>query len=507
MQIQHQHDLALSSLDDIANYTNIELLKTTKGGKFYFVLNCSDEIGRGCSSTVVKCYPVNVHDNQVIIKYSTPFAAKIITDSQDFSLSEFENTKRYYPQTYLAHNRMNNVVIITQLHPGMSLSHPDVQIKLETLSFSECTELAMLIMMNYNSLHHNTPSTGQAIAIADIKPDNILIDITFNPNINRHQFSVSIIDFGFAQTVDDEDSSVIMERRSGTPTTAPPELLITAAGGMYGAKQDVFMIASLMMIIFRCINPYSKRLASKIWWLVEFEMDGFLRNFILPEYVQDLVPELSAFLKNMCHLVPEVRPGSDESLRFFVSLHQIALLCTNYDCTRQRINAAKQQFHGGVALPKELLSLFSHTANLHLITQNLWRHPILADSNIQMRHLDLEDYPSLLLEIIDQANNQTLIASTLSTCLESNNDFIAFWNDEFTMVQFNKLFKDECLWVNRLKNIRHQAEIFNYPHDMNLTKVKIYAEQHPESLTAKCLKIAQAKLEELQRPIPMLGWF
>lgn len=348
-----------------------DLVKVGNNAPFrFYAVDLNVELGEGACGKVYKAYSVNSDNGLIVEKY--PFVAKIVP--QDiFDKKEFEILARYEINTDQPTNVGKDVYLFTEFHKGSAINFK----QLNALTFEQRIDFICKTMLQLNLMHHNTPTTKSALAHLDLKPDNILGDLSES----------RIIDFGQALDLEDSQTSRQSDLR-GSPQMIPPEMIqykkpsdiirTDEIIGEISTKSDIYMIAPVFMMVLGEEDPYKNckdifvRMRISIEKVINNIKEGFynegMKDYLLSHFGSLNQKIISNFIQRMCHTDCEKRATSDESLRFFITLRNYFKLRTSH--------------------PSDQASIDVYLAKLILLSSGLW----LENISTTMNEITFEQY-------------------------------------------------------------------------------------------------------------------
>ncbi len=347
MQLQNEHQAAIEFFERhptsfILQFSRNTFIKVQATSHFYRFSN-NDVLGVGSFATTYKCYRFNP---VTFIEEEAPFACKKLNDKKQFVPQELTILKQFYFAEPFVEDG-EHIYLIQEFFPGNELLNMDCDISpsLANLSWQETLDILCSISLAVNLLHHDTPRTGPALAHTDISGINMKVQRTGN------HFNVYIFDFGLSERLPFDGAELLSIYCKGNRFYAPPETSFCR----YSVKFDVHCLAPIFMKLFKAEDPFSFRKGLVFDRAVQkpFNFSGLLVPFLnevstAPHPIRELIFD---FLQRMCSFSPELRPDSDQVLRFTTSLRKYFLLLAN-DPTNP--------------------DLHQHAAQLALLATNLW---------------------------------------------------------------------------------------------------------------------------------------
>lgn len=350
----------------------------------YYVVDLNDLIGEGFFGYVYKAYLVKTDgeldtDNCFVAKET-----KYILSTKKYikSLKEEANFNSfYYPTEALAviknAHKEKIGIIISKYHPGDTLDKmiPDSQcgptanederpedntdkiisgkklysvppenpkILLESLSIVERFNLICEIAMAINLFHHNTPASGPALYLQDLKEQNIIVQFVKREDEKKHKINVFPIDLNFANKVWGLDQVSIDPR--GTKRYSPPETWFEQGG----IKSDIYALVPIFATILNATNVYEyknkqeeKNGVNLEYYQTQFNLTNLFNNLqIRPQ----LAKYTHLFLDRMQANDYNQRPDTDELLKFFCTLNNLVLI-DDKKLTRKNTLSNKADHH------------------------------------------------------------------------------------------------------------------------------------------------------------------
>lgn len=323
---------AVKKLSD-AGYCVIHFLDQDVKNKSYQIIayNPKDVIGRGSYGVVYKGYPVSAQTGEV--NFENRLAIKIFHQSERINPKEAQFFNAHYSTCELLHDALNNAYMVMKYLPGQSVMvNADknktsiLNVQLASLDFSSRVDVVCNIMMAVNVMHHNKPNTGGAMIHGDLNGGNILVDIDKDDGI----IDVYIIDFGAAEEVNVDAHFLQPADMQGTPLFMANEL---NEKDMHCIKTDIYALTPIFAAIFGALNPFSLRQKFRFfnhdYFKTPYDFTGIFDSIQMTAYSFDIKTPIIRFLNRMQELNPDLRPDSDEALRFFVTLNKLCKLYAN----------------------------------------------------------------------------------------------------------------------------------------------------------------------------------
>lgn len=329
--------------------------KGVKVRNHYYRVANKYSLGSGQFGKILKCYRIDPNDPD--LDQTQPYAVKIIKTSH-YNSEEAHALQRYY----FAEAPINDgeqIYIVHEFFPGETLLQRDINLSpsLRNLDFEDSLELIHQLCLKLNSFHHLTPSTGEVTYHADIKGTNIKV------NKVGKKFDVYILDFGFAGRLPAENANIVGKYICGTYLFTPPEIIERSS---YSVKSDIFSLTPLILIILGARSPFSLRFFYKLDKIVRqpFDLTGLMDRFKddLSKCHHPLKKYTEAFLQRMHCPSPDLRPDSDECLRFFTTL--------------------KNYYSVVIHTPSDREKLTAYSVELALLAANLWSISLIATSQL-----------------------------------------------------------------------------------------------------------------------------
>lgn len=296
----------------------------------YFPNKADEFLGKGQYGSVHKIYPIDSESG--LVNQSQPWAVKIILSDQ-FDASEAKIFSNYYK----AENPIeyeDYTYFICEYFPGDDLFNEDDELNepFVQLNLSQRLSIIQELCMAINLFHHDTKSTGTAIAHRDVKGRNIKVFI--DPKTT--QINVYFLDLGFAKTMTDENPTKDSGLR-GTPLYLPPETL----DGSIGIKGDIYALAPIIGVLLGT-NPFIFK--EEFDHIIKVINTKYQFNEIFNGFQADCakipfpIVELTRIFLNKMQDSYAVRPNTDETTKFFMAL----FAC--YEATITAISNTCQKF-------------------------------------------------------------------------------------------------------------------------------------------------------------------
>lgn len=291
----------------------------------FYALNSSELLGQGAFGCVFKSYPLN---KEGILDETKPRAIKIL---QRTSYRETESaTFSHYYALYGKLVTPDRVYLVTEFIPGIELFTKEQTLapELAHLTLAERLNIVKQICFTVNSLQHKTPRTGGALIHADIKGENIKIDIRevlvgrneAGEPITKKVIGVYLLDFGFAQEIE-ENTELLISLDRGTPIYLPDETIVEKKRGL---KSDIYALIPIIATVLGGMPLEARLCVSTIPELAGIRFD---HTFLLHDLDKDLDKnvrvKLKSFLINFLDRMESIlfmRPDSDQLLKFFINL-------------------------------------------------------------------------------------------------------------------------------------------------------------------------------------------
>ncbi len=165
----------------------------------FFAYDELEKLGAGTFSVVYKAYPVDASTGKLGATQKEIRALKKLRDtyqttSKDEIRDEVEIFYKHYPRVKPEVHVINNYShIFTEAFEGGNLiDYKDgkavLNPSIQALNLSERFQLAFQLAVGFNLFHHNTPTTGAAIILGDIKPANVIIKVVKPAKEGAEQF-------------------------------------------------------------------------------------------------------------------------------------------------------------------------------------------------------------------------------------------------------------------------------------------------------------------------------
>lgn len=352
-------------------------------GNVYVIDLAEKPLGEGGFGKVYAAYKINENASPteplIDEKESPDFVAKIQdiykTDVTPEEVAEemiFQNN--YYPTSFPIDDKKKNplpaifglcnddehlLISIMPYFKGKDLWHlMSAKNFFEKLTLPQRINLLAEIAMAFNVIHHDTPNTGRAVFVADIKPENILVDIeeekknlendgtdvSKKKNSKNKRTHVYPIDFGLsiAESSEMDDAGMLnLKYPIGTPTYMAPEILKKKGG----IKSDLYALTSIVIRLLGGTHPdkdkdeqyqINSRNVTAIA-NIPYNTTGLcneFEKFILGDLKQEqegydlkkqqcasLKEAIFAFVARMQDKEYKERPGPKEFLRFCITLN------------------------------------------------------------------------------------------------------------------------------------------------------------------------------------------
>ena len=250
--------------------------------------NLIKKIGNGGTCTVYKGYPSEDQSRLFAIKLYTEDFRKYF-EKEILIHDKLQNTNLFIPLikygTGYLHYKEENFLFNNDIHQTEKVYYEIEDLAENGELFNYVYELKkgfneriaakifLNILKSVNMLHK------KGIIHGDIKPENILIGNDFN---------IKLIDFGFSQTVEDNDYTI--HSSLGTDTYCAPEITKSYMKGYDGIKSDIFSLGVLLFVIkvgkfpFNMSNHYDKRYRLIMGKNYEEFWQGFKKDNVSEEF-------------------------------------------------------------------------------------------------------------------------------------------------------------------------------------------------------------------------------
>ena len=344
----------------------------------FFAYDELEKLGAGTFSVVYKAYPVDASTGKLGATQKEIRALKKLRDtyqttSKDEIRDEVEIFYKHYPRVKPEVHVINNYShIFTEAFEGGNLiDYKDgkavLNPSIQALNLSERFQLAFQLAVGFNLFHHNTPTTGAAIILGDIKPANVIIKVVKPAKEGEvlKKFDVYPIDFGFSKSVEDDPQRLSsLSTAQGAPIYMPPEIVDYKRG----IKSDIYSMTPLFAFLFGAENPMRDKKGNiydpKYPYVIDDLFKGYeaeLERFDFP--IKQVVIQ---FLNRMQKQNYSLRPDSDEVLRFFTALSNYSLALDCIESLKNQPEKDEEQiksYEDGIKV---------YQAQLALLASGLW---------------------------------------------------------------------------------------------------------------------------------------
>ena len=153
------------------------------------------------------------------------------------------------------------------------------------------------IVQGVKYLHDNN------IAHCDLKPENVLLDKSFNPKIS---------DFGFSQKFNGEKGDYLLHQFSGSKIYCSPETNFAYTKGFDGIKNDIFSLGVLLFGITIGKFPFQRSSYSdeKYKFIIKKNYKRFWEYF---DYIE-ITEEFKDLINNLICITPSQRLSIEQIL-------------------------------------------------------------------------------------------------------------------------------------------------------------------------------------------------
>jgi serine/threonine protein kinase len=514
MSFEKAIQLLLSSGQKEINTGDWRIIKIKENQKKqFYAINIKESLGSGSYGIVYCGYPIDIETAQ--INKQAPYAIKVSNFNSYLTtqLEMEENIASHYYKTKRSKRigkktyQFMELIDAEQIRSDNHTIHSD----LKNLEFKRRIYLVCNIILQYNSLHHHTPSTGPAVVHCDTKGSNILI------NLKDNRQDAFIIDFGLAMKMSGNPKIIAKHYHvsSGSPVYCPIETL----KGAYGLKTDIYMLVHVIAIILGVKNPYALKQKHKknpkAQALAKFCLNGIID---FPKIITDIniKPLVLQFLNQMQSNPYHDRPDIDVVLRFFISLNMLleTYASTPDDIEALNIHAAKfilvaenrwadfenYDFDGNPDFCKTVIKLkqenlpINNIDTITLILQNqeikptrLWKQtiPNLVNSP-DFKQIIARSNPKELFEIYTQMKQHH---NFIKTIIDTNRiDEVLEACSKKLGNDFTKAYKATC-WFSFFGNVNRSemgAKVFK-GQITHIEDAIQYAQKHPNNASSRAL--------------------
>jgi serine/threonine protein kinase len=301
--------------------------------QFYF---SEKELGKGGFASVYLGYPIDTATGKVD-KTKRVALKTLAKDIPIQSVSEEASITNDYYETTGPFELENSHLIVTEYHSGYQVcdyftkSNTELSTAFKNLNFDELIEAIWQLVLQLYLMHHKTPTTGSSIVHADVKLDNIILELNNIFQSSPRIKNIKLLDFGCALPISSELDKIQHEAR-GTLLYMAPEVFC----GEYSPASDVYSLLPIILIFLGALTPFFDRkkaqaIFDELFALkpeeckgkinplhFKYNFDRLLANIKLPN--PNFKTYIPLFLQRMQEFSYQDRPNIAEVLRFFTLL-------------------------------------------------------------------------------------------------------------------------------------------------------------------------------------------
>lgn len=360
----------------------------------YYLVNKREKLGKGAFGVVYKSYPIDEKNN---VNLKKPFVLKIYKDAKDLDevIEDAVKEERYSRGHYLTEMPLvvnNQVYYFMEFIPGEELKPRNPKFK--NLSLFERVDIAAQLIDQLHLTHNNTPSTGAAAVHADLKFENIRIDIPTDKNL---PIRARIIDYGIADNISDNPNIQTSQDVRGTPLYMSPD----AWNGEFSAKTDMFTFFILFIFLMGgdplrirelfARNNYKDPNLKEKTVNTEIYVDEMFTGIIFPASLKSYEDVIKRAITILCKRGVSLknhqeRPNSTETQVFLNILRKLVIPQNRLDSNDRTVCVAK----------------------LNLIAADLWDAEIDEQTSTTCARFDFEEH-SQVCEAINLLQNLNLL--------------------------------------------------------------------------------------------------